>query len=1459
MNAPIVTHSPREVLSYFHPRLMFKSVARVEELVDELVKAKYIRRIATGNPKRPWQYVYHKQEKTRWQASAWETVKAALRADQDDHGKSIAHRDGARAVHFGEEVAKLPVGVLKLALAHLKATHGKRAVAGLQKILDHAEGKDVHPDSKAAQEVPPPAENSFPEISFKETAPKNSYEAVEQAKNALRLDPGHKKSKEWHKRGKSRLYVDTVRADGDQLDSTAPWNKNKANTGLYVDLKTGDVHSGKWAGEASKAAAAGVMDHLRRLGAQIKALAGLAPAAELPEPVSPNMMGSAVPSFTPDSPEGRAQDKRLREDSIAERGIKQGSVVRFPGKDKFYAVTEVYGGWLALQATSGGRKGSDEPRVNPHDVEHLPNTEPEFTGAQASKRKDEYLRAIENRSPQPGPIPLANRKMGEVAAGRSPAAERPVWGNLDSFDIQTVKPTETSADRFAAASAKGFKVSAIVSFAGKKKQYAITGIDREGMVRAAALGGGNIEATIRVHPSELSLVPGGKLEFSGAQADNRSRRFHQEVYEQRRANVGANDTAAQRAEKVKREVAATTEGHEKAAAMGIKVGSVVSGPGGRKKFAVTGITRFGQVRAEAITGSDRASQLRMSPDRLKVHHGESPKFSGKNAAARERAFKEGVDKMAATGAASAYGRATAPVDVPAPAERPKVVSPFDGGNLISHDMGNNETLKTGVTPLSDGTYRAQTKISSKVFKTPRGADKWLARRGFEGKPTPKSTPAQLRQRRAVEEERKQELLASRDANVARGNLGAKGPAGGWTEADKVPSSANPTPPSSADRAEVLGKRRDHHAKLLKVRPGTSLTVQMTMGPKTMTVTGSHVAPNGRTVIEAKGPRGGGFDIFVPSEHKYMVQVLSGLTKVGNVGILDVQTTADPDEARARRYAMGRPDPKTPRKESSLDNFRRRKAEGTPWSMSADAYDEATMDPGPAIEGLSREQQRQNRSATSRTRAEGRKAWQSAIIAAIGEGKISRKTRVISPEAKKLVMKFTEAAAHEEHDKKVSRKFEAAYQQPVEPGRVMHHPEMGPVHVESVGKLRAKVQRLSSTGYRQGKVESVDPVKLNPGPEVLRRTIKTSAFHGKLSPEQRDKAHADDTEHWEKFKRVSKKNAAGSKLDERQAAIARAKKEGSGGIRPEKTRTQIKAEVKAEPWTAQQSAYRAIMQADHPAIAEISGVQRARMSKRALKQYREDRERRTGLAMEANGDWASGIRTAMRTGKINMDTPGLSEDARQMMVEAAHNSNHQAHEEKVRARNAAKEAIPIRPGRVMHSRRWGNVKVAKLNAKSVQVHVFDEDGTVHDVKNVDAADLLHGPPGTLGVGRGGGPGEVYRTVKDREREDRKNNAAWERKRTDFERKLLNKPKGATPGTIMSHLKAKRGEERSGHHPSFDAKIIAAEHGITLPAAKKHLTELTRQGKVEFLGKEYGYRLPYKKSARPTRRITFRNYA
>lgn len=46
------------------------------------------------------------------------------------------------------------------------------------------------------------------------------------------------------------------------------------------------------------------------------------------------------------------------------------------------------------------------------------------------------------------------------------------------------------------------------------------------------------------------------------------------------------------------------------------------------------------------------------------------------------------------------------------------------------DAGNNQTWTIGCFPQTDGTFLAMTFTDSREFKTQKGAEKWLAKRGY---------------------------------------------------------------------------------------------------------------------------------------------------------------------------------------------------------------------------------------------------------------------------------------------------------------------------------------------------------------------------------------------------------------------------------------------------------------------------------------------------------------------------------------------------------------------------------------------------------------------------------------------------------------------------------------------------------------------------------------------------------
>ena len=51
--------------------------------------------------------------------------------------------------------------------------------------------------------------------------------------------------------------------------------------------------------------------------------------------------------------------------------------------------------------------------------------------------------------------------------------------------------------------------------------------------------------------------------------------------------------------------------------------------------------------------------------------------------------------------------------------------------MTIQDLGNNETISTGISKNSEGTFTALTFSESKSFKTKKGAIKWLSKRGYD--------------------------------------------------------------------------------------------------------------------------------------------------------------------------------------------------------------------------------------------------------------------------------------------------------------------------------------------------------------------------------------------------------------------------------------------------------------------------------------------------------------------------------------------------------------------------------------------------------------------------------------------------------------------------------------------------------------------------------------------------------
>ena len=57
--------------------------------------------------------------------------------------------------------------------------------------------------------------------------------------------------------------------------------------------------------------------------------------------------------------------------------------------------------------------------------------------------------------------------------------------------------------------------------------------------------------------------------------------------------------------------------------------------------------------------------------------------------------------------------------------------------MTKHSLTNNDTLTTGINKKANGAYLALTHSASKTYKTYKGAEKWLAKRGYNADGTKK--------------------------------------------------------------------------------------------------------------------------------------------------------------------------------------------------------------------------------------------------------------------------------------------------------------------------------------------------------------------------------------------------------------------------------------------------------------------------------------------------------------------------------------------------------------------------------------------------------------------------------------------------------------------------------------------------------------------------------------------------
>lgn len=157
-------------------------------------------------------------------------------------------------------------------------------------------------------------------------------------------------------------------------------------------------------------------------------------------------------------------------------------------------------------------------------------------------------------------------------------------------------------------------------------------------------------------------------------------------------------------------------------------------------------------------------------------------------------------------------------------------------------------------------------------------------------------------------------------------------------------------------------------------------------------------------------------------------------------------------------------------------------------------------------------------------------------------------------------------------------------------------------------------------------------------------------------------------------------------------------------------------VQDVPWLHTDRSYAAVHGAEAPHVAEISGVQRSRMSQAELRRYEQDRAQRSAMFDQHAKAWETGVRNAYLAGKIDENTPGLSrggfgtrgaDDVIRAVKLERHHARRQHHEAALNAELAAQG--DLKPGERAHSvwtQKYGTVKKL-LKQHTIMAY---EDGT-----------------------------------------------------------------------------------------------------------------------------------------------------
>ena len=204
-------------------------------------------------------------------------------------------------------------------------------------------------------------------------------------------------------------------------------------------------------------------------------------------------------------------------------------------------------------------------------------------------------------------------------------------------------------------------------------------------------------------------------------------------------------------------------------------------------------------------------------------------------------------------------------------------------------------------------------------------------------------------------------------------------------------------------------------------------------------------------------------------------------------------------------------------------------------------------------------------------------------------------------------------------------------------------------------------------------------------------------------------------------RFKKARKAGASIAKAKAA-AKSNGSSNGKSAPSKPKRITKDEVNKAPWKFSASQYQIVHGVSQPHIAEISPMQYAHLSKRGKKEYDEKRNKEWQASADIKSEWREKVRKAADDGRINKDTPSLSEEARSTII---HRGIEKDKEKAKRDEAAAAEANTVRKiddiekGQELHHNIYERVRVVRKSKKSIRVLILNRDGSAS--KNRDGSD------------------------------------------------------------------------------------------------------------------------------------------